>query len=287
MSQYGDAIVVRLTGGLGNQLFGLAAGLSQARRLGCRLVLDARNYGQREIRSFELGHLGYEVIWPLPAEQNLGQKLIRRSLDPTRNLTVFKEAGFNFDDSINQIKPGSLLLGYFQSFKYFVDIECELERLLQDAAINIDDSRYPTLESDVVTMHVRRGDYLDEKTISFHGLATTNYFNRSLGFLNSKFKRATVNVFTDSPGHLDLAMFRTEFELNLVDDKLLSSIEALNVMSRANAFIMSNSSFSWWAAWLMSRRNDRSEVIAPRPWFASGASAHDLLKPDWITLDAR
>ena len=58
-------------------------------------------------------------------------------------------------------------------------------------------------------------------------------------------------------------------------------------MSLSQGLIMSNSSFSWWAGWLMRQRDQSARVIAPRPWFATGESAADLLYEDWITIGAR
>jgi hypothetical protein len=62
----------------------------------------------------------------------------------------------------------------------------------------------------------------------------------------------------------------------------------LKAMATGTSMIMSNSSFSWWAAMLMrSRPGHDGLVVAPRPWTASGESRADMLEPDWITLDAR
>ena len=288
MQDYSNAIVVKMTGGIGNQLFGFAAGLSQAKRLGCRLVLDARAFGSTEIRTFELAQLGYEVIQPKPSQDKLASKLaFLAKSKPTDDLVVFKESGFDFDDSINQVKPGTLLTGYFQSWKYFTNVEEELLKIL-GGPLQIE-HKAKTNKSSIQegTMHVRRGDYLDEKTMKFHGLATNSYFNRSLRFLATTMNQVKVNIYSDSPDLIDLREYKTDFYLSLVDDSSLSAIETLDAMSRSEGFIMSNSSFSWWAAWLMGVRGGKGPVIAPRPWFASGLSAHDLLKPDWITLDAR
>jgi hypothetical protein len=57
-------------------------------------------------------------------------------------------------------------------------------------------------------------------------------------------------------------------------------------MGGSTSMIMSNSSFSWWAAFLVQNFSG-GPVIAPRPWFRSGESAADLLLNDWITLDGR
>ena len=288
LKEYKDAIVVKMTGGIGNQLFGLAAGLNQARRLSCRLVLDARAFGATEIRSFELGDLGYEVIQPTLSQARIPSKFqFPKRAKSFEGLQVFKEAGFDYDDSINQVRPGTLLTGYFQSFKYFSEVESELLEILESSNSIYDKTSLRGNVLPEVTMHVRRGDYLDEKTIRFHGLATNSFFNRSLNFLGSSFDSAKVKIYSDSPELIDIREYKTNFDLSLVDDSSLSSIETLRAMAHGEAFIMSNSSFSWWGAWLMNMRGGSGPVIAPRPWFASGLSAHDLLRPDWITLDAR
>lgn len=288
MTNYSDAIVVKMTGGIGNQLFGLAAGLNQAKRLDCRLVLDASSFGGSEIRSFELDHLGFEVVRSMGSENKLPDKFLSlvkpKSLD---RLTVFRESGFNYDESINLVSPGTILTGYFQSFRYFSEVSEDLLRIFEDSILTKDFSTSSTRSLKNISMHIRRGDYLDEKTKNFHGLATNNYFNRSLDLLSTSFVNGKVNIYSDSPDHIQLSDYKTPFDLSLVDDSDLGVLETIKAMSRADAFIMSNSSFSWWGAWLMRERGGRGPVIAPRPWFASGASAHDLLMPDWITLDAR
>ena len=288
MKDYSDAIVVKMTGGIGNQLFGLAAGLNQAKRLDCRLVLDARAFGTTEIRTFELGEIGYEVLQPVKGPEKASSKFrLLAKPKSLANLQVFKESSFDFDASINQVRPGTLLTGYFQSFKYFTESEEDLLNILAVPVANDANANSPSRGLSEITMHVRRGDYMDERTMRFHGLATNSYFNRSLRFLGSTLDTARVNIYSESPEQIKLREYQTKFDMSLVDDSSFSAIETLNFMSRAEGFIMSNSSFSWWGAWLMSVRGGTGPVIAPRPWFASGLSAHDLLKPDWITLDAR
>lgn len=291
MHDYSDAIVVKMTGGIGNQLFGLAAGLNQARRLDCRLVLDASSFGRSEIRRFELDGLGFEVVRSYEPQSKLQNKFLSlvkpKSLD---RLAVFRETGFNYDASINLVSPGTLLTGYFQSFRYFSEVAEDLIRIFEYTIPTMAPTTSTTSTTKSpknISMHVRRGDYLDEKTRTFHGLATNNYFNRSLDLLASSLENGKVNIYSDSPEHIQLSDYNTNFDLSLVDDSDLGTLETIKAMSRADAFIMSNSSFSWWGAWLMRVRGGKGLVIAPRPWFAAGASAHDLLMPDWITLDAR
>ena len=70
-------------------------------------------------------------------------------------------------------------------------------------------------------------------------------------------------------------------------DAPLGTIATIKAMAAGTAMIMSNSSFSWWAATLMRSRHPGALVVAPRPWTGAGDSRADLLEPDWITLDAR
>jgi len=63
-------------------------------------------------------------------------------------------------------------------------------------------------------------------------------------------------------------------------------LTSMQQLAAGEHMIMSNSSFSWWAAWMMDRGTG-GYVIAPRPWFGDDTAASDLLLPNWITLDAR
>lgn len=265
-----DGITVALTGGLGNQLFGLAAGWEQSRRLACPLYLDTSRYSRGDIRRFELSDVGvpaFEVDLA-PSSQ---RRFRKRSSGP-----VFTEQGLNYDERINGIEVGTRIVGYFQSPKYFPTVSDELAALLR--AGDPESSR-PT-----ITAHVRRGDYLTQSTQEYHGIASREYFSRALSVLRRLMPESQVRVYSDS---LDLV--RSELtglgELDFVDDEM-TALATIRAMSRGSGMIMSNSSFSWWAAWLISRGTE-AVIIAPRPWFASGDSASDLLLPDWLTLDAR
>lgn len=283
MNNYSDAIVVKITGGLGNQLFGLAAGLSQAQRLDCRLVLDASGYIDSGTRKFELADLGYEVIYHSGSTDAVGRLFLRNK----KKLKVFKESSFNYDPSINQVVPGTMLVGYFQSPRYFENVSDQVSSLIRNEPSLTRHSNADERTKSGITMHIRRGDYLNDATRKFHGLASIDYFNRSLRLLSSSTDENQVKVFTDSPEQIDFNFFDSKLDFQFADNAGFGNFQTLNLMSQSKCFIMSNSSFSWWGAWLMNLGHPKGTVIAPRPWFASGEAAHDLLLPDWITLDAR
>lgn len=286
-----DGICAYLTGGLGNQLFVLAAAWEQAERLRCPLYIDASKYVNGDLRSFELGSL--DLPGTLIAHESPWIDMGRRSrrfgvAKRTRKLKTYHEAAFGYSPNINEITPGTTIFGYFQSPRYFRTIESRVAELLLSADETSEETEIlRSCEKDPrITLHVRRGDYTNPNTLAVHGLTSGEYFERGLGLIGRISSNYKARAFSDEPdvaeadlGHLsDIDFFRRNSEL--------SSLNTLKAMSLGYGMVMSNSSFSWWAAWLMSRRTSDA-IVAPRPWMTSGESAADLLRPEWITLDAR
>lgn len=274
---------MKLTGGFGNQLFCLAAGVEQARRLGCRLVLDLSEFQSSNPRDFMLEKL----VDAIPEVDFSGRSPI--SNFKNRYLNVFRERDFKFDQRIFDVKIGDSLNGYFQSPKYFPGFHDELLELLLNLEIEKHENDYvnETCEGDYLVAHVRRGDYLNPTTQQFHGLASLQYFKKALETLAILTGVDKVFVFSDSPDTVAREFRNLPFEVKVLNPSSpLSEIATLHAMSKAVGFVMSNSSFSWWGASLMQHSANFGEapVIAPRPWFASGESASDLLSPSWFTL---
>jgi hypothetical protein len=199
---------------------------------------------------------------------------------------LFQEKGFNYDPKVLDVRPGTVMEGYFQSPKYFTKT-----RDLVSSIVFPSDSTGQTHKSadqDFTAIHVRRGDYLVPKTSLFHGLTSKEYFKRALSLLEDLHGRNRVIAFSDSPEHVaeefsDLGLSIETFDPN----RQIDDLATLRAMSQASQFVMSNSSYSWWAAWHIEKLHplDRKwRVVAPRPWFASGDSAKDLILPSWISL---
>lgn len=298
-----DGICAYLQGGFGNQLFILAAAWEQADRLDCPLYVDTSRFlagdplerAKETPRTYELGdidHPGIVLGEDSPWYRNSPRRpaAIRRPGSGSRTLAVFRQPTLAHHPEIDRVTPGTTLLGYFQSWRYFEHVADRLAEALHTANLSADERR--ALDSsgvdDAITAHVRRGDYLTPAAALHHGIASADYFRRALTLLRRlQGPEREVRVFSDSP-----EIVRTELEgiggLDFVDDTAaLGSLATVLAMSRGSAFAMSNSSFSWWAAWLMSRRAPDAPVVAPRPWQADGQSGHDQLLPTWLTLDAR
>jgi hypothetical protein len=284
-----NGIVAELRGGFGNQLFILMAAWTQAERLNCPLYLDISALKGGNIRSYALGrleHPGILISRPRPVAflMRVAPRFgIRRRL--------FREASFAFDPNINSVRIGTSLEGYFQSPEYFIGMEDRLLDLL--LGVHLDDEEKAFVQSfsegETIHAHVRRGDYLLAHNRSQHGLASLSYFVRARQLLGLLGNPKDCTIFTDSP-----AFVREEFKgcagFNIVGEEgdRFDDIVQILAMSQTSSFIMSNSSFSWWAAWIVSRRSaQKFNCVAPRPWFVDGNSASDLLLENWITLSAK
>jgi hypothetical protein len=278
MSIYEDAIIADLSGGLGNQLFIFAAAYAQAQRLGCRLVVDASRYSnQNHSRVYELDFLEDLADETLRFPPRLSRPRFIRRRRTAHTPFIFEEnSAVRYDPSIEKITPGTTLVGYFQSWKYFDGVADLLFKRLS-ASVG---------KHAPITLHLRRGDYLNAQTAKFHGLATADYAKGAIALLSALGVVGSVAVFSDEQDRVARELDGFPGNLIFPDQTGMSALASLQQLASGEHMIMSNSSFSWWAAWVIDRRSG-GYIIAPRPWFQDDAAASDLLLPNWITLDAR
>lgn len=165
----------------------------------------------------------------------------------------------------------AICIGYWQSHRYFMGVEKEIRSELtppvaaRSRSAEILDSLRGT---ETILVHVRRGDYAsDAETHAFHGLQSATYYERAVtSILERVTGRASVVVLSDDP---EWAATNLDFGVQTVHAErsgTLSSMEALALMSRCSHHVISNSSFSWWGAWLASHGSQ--QVIYPTRWFA-------------------
>lgn len=296
-----DGICAYLQGGLGNQLFIVAAAWEQSNRLGCPLYIDGSRFlgadpiefAKETPRHFDLAAvtlpgvvLGEKSPWFKNSPRR--PKLIRRPGRSSGRLAVYKQPVFGFDEKINDITVGTTIVGYFQSPRYFATVADQVHDMLWNASTTAaEDVEVQKIQADPrLTVHMRRGDYLGAAVRAHHGIASAEYFERALDLCARLVPGQQARIFSDSPV-VAREELGTRQGLEFFDGvDLLGTVATIKAMALGRGFIMSNSSFSWWAAWLMSRLGDHP-VIAPRPWNVGGESASDLLLAEWMTLDAR
>lgn len=293
----GRFAICELTGGLGNQLFQYAAARALCIRESRSLYFAWHLHRSNTARSYMLDHyrLGAEVH-PAPLGRAvlcglglrsplLGKKageLWRRLcfLDPLR------EPRFSYTPLVSTAK-GVVLDGYFQSWRYFADQQDQVraDLTLRTPLMGRSAELLARIRADhAVCVHVRRGDYVaNPVNVAYHGALDLSYYQRALEALGAATEGAVLYVFSDDPAwcreHIKLDRPTVVVEPSHPDRPW----EDLGLMSACRHFVVANSSFSWWGAWLSTFAGKR--VVAPKVWF-SGADhdTSDLCPPDWIRL---
>jgi hypothetical protein len=290
-------IIVRLQGGLGNQLYQYACGRALALQHGRPLLLDLRTIlpeapkRQYELHNFCIqarpltGHAAWCTRWV--GSVRLGD-YFRRLWPPAWSYKLIRDAASGYDPSVTQHHNGPVVIhGYWQSYRYFADIATVLREdfRFKSPPVGINKELVAELESQQsVAVHVRRGDYVEvpffNQTL---GVCGPDYYQRGAEHLRKQVADPSFYVFTDDPSwareHLKLPG-----TVQVVDHNLgKSDAEDLRLMSHCKHFLIANSSFSWWGAWLATAPD--KVVIAPQQWFvADKYPPTDRIPSEWIRL---
>lgn len=281
-------VVAKIMEGLGNQLFIYAAALEQARRLGVDVQADLSFYIVHTKRVYGLNQLfELDIHEPTPSESSpsLAKRVLKyvlRRLKLSNLLMEFKEGSHRFQPEIFSIRPGTTIEGFFQSAKYFPSVGAEIAESIRNASVSaaeqdvIDD----VSSRQFIAIHVRRGDYLSESHIrDAHGVTTREYYEKSLEMIGGR--GVPCIVFTDSPQEAKKELGGIS-EL-VFDSRILTlgELATLKLMTLASGIVMSNSSFSWWAAYTMNHFDPHATVISPRPWTNKVDFNDELIHRRW------
>lgn len=250
------------SGRLGNQMFQYASLVGIASRHGYEYCLPPDNV---------INSSGYDTnlfkCFKIPHAKQCITNFKKLSESTTR---LDKEIWEHCPDNVN-------LFGYFQTELYFKHIEDKI----RSSFIFIDDIyenakeilKYKIGNSEVISVHVRRGDYL---LSDGHIKLSPQYYEVGLELLP---KDIPVMIFSDG---LDWCKSQKVFDGNRFFFMEGNCTEVdLCLQSLCNYHIIANSSFSWWGAWLAKS----NKVIAPKTWFGvEGKDTYDLYLKDWIIL---
>ncbi len=302
-----NTILVKLTGGLGNQMFQYAAGRHLALLNEAELLLDVSEFKTYKLREFSLQHFHlkgricekWEMQYfkrPAALRTRLERMLcVWRSpsalsqTPPSASLVQrVREAGFAYDATLLEKRGSFYLDGYWQSPRYFSAIEKEIRADFQistpPSAAN-EAMAAKILASNSASLHVRRGDYQhNANTKSIHGACSPGYYNKAARTLSSKESDVVFFVFSDE---IEWARSNLHFpgEKEFVDlNDSAHNYEDLRLMSLCNHHIIANSTFSWWGAWLGS---PDGVTVAPSRWMndaSRGPSSQELLPAHWIQI---
>jgi len=291
-------IIVKLMGGLGNQMFQYAAARALSWRHGVALKLDLTFLESEQVgntpRTFELDHLcisaekasRWEVCKMNGCGTNTLFKACARLYQMAAGSTCYREQNFNFDPYVLTLPDNVYLEGYWQSENYFVEIkeivrkELSVKEPLTGKNLDLADE---IRSVNAVSLHVRRGDYVhDAKTCMMHGVCDREYYQRAEDRITQTLKTPHFFIFSDDPEWV-VDNIKPRHPARYICHNSGEPYEDLRLMSLCRHHVIANSSFSWWGAWLS---NDPDKlVIAPDRWFNNPSiNTSDLTPADWQRL---
>lgn len=169
--------------------------------------------------------------------------------------------------------------GYFQSADYFNDIRPQLvDELLPKEEHTLDEKRMiEQIEStNSVCLTIRLGDYIGNRT---HQVCTKEYYVNAMKKMVSLYPDCVFYAFSDEVDRLK-ELFDFDYPI-IYDAGKSKDYMSLDVMRHCKHFIISNSSFSWWAQYLA--RNEDKTVIAPSHWYAIDVP-NNIMQKEWLLV---
>lgn len=277
-------IVVQLQGGLGNQMFQYAAGVSLAKRLETKVYIDLGWLnGQDKLgvitkRNYELGIFNIKPMFKNPITS------LRLRLNPP---TVFRDPDIRYRPEFEELKGNVVLEGFWLSPKYFKDAEEEIHRMFtfKDTLSTNSQKFLKEIEGSAsVSVHVRRGDYAnDPQTKKFHGLQPLSYFEKAARQIRKKVSEPRFFVFSDDPKWCQKNLKLGGPTTFVTGNAGAKSYEDMQLMAACKHNIIVNSSFSWWGSWL--NPNKDKIVIAPKKWWKDKSiDSSDVVPKNWLRI---
>jgi hypothetical protein len=312
-----EILLVSLRGGLGNQLFQLAFLLS--RRKEGRLFLEPWIFDNENAHPGQCGLWQFSLpdrvsfierkpifhrLWSridsymLRAgsenEITIARKVNLWAIEAIGSFiasiayrTIFRVAvasGNGYDARIDAKPRSNYFIGFFQSFNWVMKNEVNLELgSIKPKSESLELAKYIELARRVkpLVIHLRLGDYLLDEN---RGIPDLKYYESAINWQNSKTEFSEIWIFSDD---IDLAKKKLN---NLPQSSIKwfqkinnSDAETFELMRHGHAFVIGNSTFSWWAAYLSYSKNP--EVVAPEPWFKSSPNPILLLPRHWKKMD--
>jgi len=314
MTNLNGSKIVYLTGGLGNQLFQIAAALNI---WGDKKIEIEWKHGSPRLN----GNVPEIISFNLPENLKIYQSYHRKNIVVSKYFGFLLRSGFNpkkyekiflpyklkkyisslvfkleYDKdfriisgsdigytSITAQEENEFLIGYFQSYIYLQDNYVQKVLMnLYPKNLSLDEEKYieAARNSQFIMVHIRLGDYLSAENF---GIPSSKYYMNALSSLKNKYPNSQVWLFSNDLSECarrfpDLFKFGID---NLIPQNF-STAATFEIMRNGSGYILANSTFSWWAAALT--RVPYATVIAPDPWFSKIDDPKELIPPSWIKV---
>jgi len=302
-------IIVKISGGLGNQLFQYATARSLSLELNRKLFLDTSWYGEiftlednnhpnaTTIRNFQLNK--FNIVSPIKSKlyinwikrleirskKSMFFKLLKSGPLNTLSFSKFDTKKYSFD-ILKQV-PRVYLTGYWQNNdiieKYNNTLKDEL-KLIEPLSENNKKYLKKVNCNNSVAIHIRRGDYITKPNSSkLHSTCSENYYKNAINSIEQSIEQPQYFVFSD-----EIDWVKTNMELpstTIFVDTDGAPYEHMYLMSQCKHQITANSTFSWWAAWLNNYQDKM--IITPKYWYYDKTLNNTIIRipNSWIKID--
>ncbi|MEM9773430.1 MAG: alpha-1,2-fucosyltransferase [Chloroflexota bacterium] len=286
-------VIIRVTGGLGNQMFQYIYGQALSQKYNQEVAYDLTWYGMssnhryRELESHEKFRLKSFGIEPRAISQN-SSTFFHSKPGKAFNIVANKI----FGTGVKPVLP-TYLIGYWLGEQYFKNIWEDVPKIFKLPKItNKKSLNYKEQIKDsnaAVSLHVRMGDY---KNYPHLQVCSPAYYKNAVNYLESKLPNAKLFVFSDDIKNAREVLGKGN-DMVFVEDAG-SDLDEFQLMAQCNHHVICNSTFSWWGAWLGEHTNkDDRLVLAPVRWFNQTDShahrkLHDvdrIIPPRWHKIE--
>ena len=274
------AIIVKIMGGLGNQMFQYAAGRALALRLNEELKLDYSWFTSVGSDTYRIPMLD---IFPIEAKyanaeevnrviykrQNIYQKMKGKKQYTS---SYIAEPSYEYWSGFTALTSPAYLLGYWQNEKYFSSVSAIIRQDFLFPEFSCSDAKSMAAKIEAspcpVCIHIRRGDYVENPvTNQYHGVCPLEYYEKAIQIIVDKNSVSPeLFLFSDDPVWVrnNFKTLGCFFEIMDIMQHKNMPYHDMHLMSLCKHHIIANSSFSWWGAWLS---GGDGIVIAPKRWF--------------------
>jgi hypothetical protein len=257
-------------GRLANQMFQFASTVGIARRNGYDVKFPIENFRTETPNSYNGCKLS--ECFDIPDLYLINSSLITGSIKYR-----YSETDFTYNKQTENIPDATDLYGYFQNEVYFSDSADEIKECFRfkESIIKEAENMIQNFEESV-SIHIRRGDYLNQQ--GHHPIQSVDYYYDALKLIGS----TNVFVFSDDIEWCKRNLNLSGFNFNFID--LENPYHSMYLMSKCQNNIIANSSFSWWAAWL--NENQDKKIIGPKSWFGPemNKDTSQILPSKWISI---
>jgi hypothetical protein len=290
-------VIVKISGGLGNQLFQYSFGKYLSKLLNTKVKYDLqtnrklRNFTPREIESAIFGseteiatkpEIKRMKFFTKGIPERLERKMIQKM--PFLNNSFFVESPFAKRLKTSYFRDDCYYDGYWQSYKYPISSEASLfnKESIIKALTETNKEILKNLSNNLsIGLHIRRSDYLsNKKNASIFEECGKKYYEKAIQYFSSNYTNSVFYIFSDDLSWA-VANFKGNEFIHVTDNQPLIDFF---LMSSCKHNIIANSTFSWWAAWLNPNKN--KIVIAPEKWYRGEINdcTMDLLPDNWIKI---